>query len=624
MSDFNLLPRILIVDDRFGRIHHHQRNEERANLCKQYLIEDVTGDEIGKGTRQKIKKPVAQVVFCRGQMPVCSTIGDTVENDLEGTLEVIRKGWQTWQPNKPRWAMVLVDLCFYTGQVTEESEQEKGLGMPKGREGDDNPQHYFGLQLLRAIQSEFSELPVVILSSKRREEVSRACSCSGAYDFMVCDDEQGAKRLQQCLHYDGLIADDSRKITGHSKALLFALRAARRAASTPKNLLIRGERGTGKELLADFFHDQRQKNCPDKIPFILVNSAVLTKELYASELFGIKKKVATGVDERIGLIKQAEGGDLFLDEIKDMPPQVQAGVLRVLQNNQITPVGATAPQTIDVRFISATNADIEALVAADKFRADLLDRLINGGTIIYLPPLRERKEDIPTLVEKFVRQAESENPRARQREIEPDALNKLWTYDWPGNIRELRSCIYSAVDNYPRVEHLAPLHIQLSSEVDSAMSKNTVYVQQASVSLQPETHRVPSVSEGNHAIVNINELIQFMNEFSFKSTSAVELHGKLGELRAACARLLARYVTAALKIRNKNPTPTHPEGEPNIEGAMKLITGNPKLNQTEPGRLLKRLLKIDQKGIKTLVLSEPLLKKAAERVELKFHTEKKE
>jgi DNA-binding NtrC family response regulator len=516
--------------------------------------------------------------------------------------------------------MVLLDLCFYTGQVTKESEQEKGLGMPKGREGDDNPQNYFGLQLLRAIQKEFSELPVVILSSKRREDVSRAFSCSGAYDFLVSDDEQGSKRLQQCLYYDGLIADERRKITGHSKALLLALRAARRAASTPKNILIRGERGTGKELLADFLHYQRQKNCSEKIPFIVVNSAVLTPELYASELFGIKKKVATGVDERIGLIKEAEGGDLFLDEIKDMPPQVQAGVLRVLQNNQMTPVGATAPQTIDVRFISATNADIEVLVATDKFRTDLWDRLINGGCI-YLPSLRERKEDIPALVEKFVRQAESENPRARQREIEPNVLDKLCTYDWLGNIRELRSCIYSAVDNYPRVEHLAPIHIQLSSEAD--MSKNTVYVQQASVlSIQPETHLVPSGKVGNHAIVNTNDLIQFLNEFSFNSLSAVELHGKLSELRAACARLLARYVIAALKIKSKNPTPTHPEGEPNIEGAMKLITGNQGLNQTEPGRLLKRLLKIDLIGIKTLVLSEPLLKTAAERVELKFNTEK--
>ena len=119
MSDFNLLPHILIIGDRFGRIHHHRRNKERANLCRQYLIEDVTGDEIGKGTGQKIKKPVAQVVFCHGQRPVCSTIGDTVENDLAGTLEVIRSGWQTWQPHKPRWAMVLLDLCFYTGPVTK-------------------------------------------------------------------------------------------------------------------------------------------------------------------------------------------------------------------------------------------------------------------------------------------------------------------------------------------------------------------------------------------------------------------------------------------------------------------------------------------------------------------------
>src|ERR1044071_2712056 len=150
MSSTNI-PRILIIDDLFGRTHADHRNEERANLCGQYLIEDVTGDEIGKGQIQRIKKPIAQAVFCRGQKPRCSTVGDYVENDIEGTLEIIQDGWEEWRPERPRWAMVLLDLCFYTGRVTSESNQV-ALGMPEGRPGDDDPTQYFGLVLLKAIR----------------------------------------------------------------------------------------------------------------------------------------------------------------------------------------------------------------------------------------------------------------------------------------------------------------------------------------------------------------------------------------------------------------------------------------------------------------------------------------
>src|SRR5258706_699655 len=109
------LPLLLIIDDLFGRTHLDRRNEERANLCGQYLIEDVTGDEAGKGPVQRIKNPVAQAVFSRGQKPSCSTVGSHVENDLESTLKVIQDGWEEWRDERSRWAMVLLDLCFYTG-----------------------------------------------------------------------------------------------------------------------------------------------------------------------------------------------------------------------------------------------------------------------------------------------------------------------------------------------------------------------------------------------------------------------------------------------------------------------------------------------------------------------------
>jgi len=395
--------------------------------------------------------------------------------------------------------------------------------------------------------------------------------------------------LRECIQYDGLIPDETGKIIGHSKALLLCLRTARRAGLTQRNILIRGEQGTGKELLAAFLHEQRDKNSP----FVVVNSANFTSELFASELFGIGDKVASQVKKRDGLIKQADGGDLFFDEIKDMPDQVQAGVLRVLQDGEIRAVGAETSQTVNVRFISATNADIEALSGAGKYRSDLLNRLHEGGTI-YLPPLRERKEEIPALTEFFLRKAESENPRAKQgRKIDPDVLAKLCAYDWPGNIRELGNCIHSAVNNYPNVDYLAPIHIQFSSEPKQL--KSTVYV--------PETSQETVYSQ------TTSDFSNFMDSFVF-SSHAADLEGKLDYF----ALFLAKYITAALKATSKNKTAKNRDGELNLEGAMKLITGNHNLKGKAPSQLLKRLLKMNPDVIKKL--KEPLLNEAAKRVDL--------
>jgi len=450
-------PRILIIDDLFGRTHAEQRNEERANLCGQYLLLDVTGDERGKGEPQKVLEPTAEVVFYRGQRPETSVVGDHVENDLEGVLDVVRRGWSDVPQRYARWAMVLLDLCFYTGRVTEESSR-RAAGMPEGREGDDDPEQYFGLQILGALREQFPDLPVVILSSKSRKEVSRDIAYLGALAFLPRDDSNSPDLLRDYLWTHGLIQDTSGIQIGRSKEFLLALRAARRAASTQRNVLIQGERGTGKELLARYIH--RESLAGKETPFIVVNSAVLTPELFAAELFGIERGVATGVEQRLGLIQAAAGGDLFLDEISDMPAQVQAGVLRAIEDRQYTPIGARMPQSVNVRFLSASNADLDSLGSSGVFRHDLLDRLLEGGSV-RLPPLRERTEDIPLLAEKFVQDAEASQPRAMRRTIDPEALDLLLRHNWPGNIRELRSSLFGAVTNYPDVEHLVPVHLRL-------------------------------------------------------------------------------------------------------------------------------------------------------------------
>ena len=586
------IPRILIIDDLFGRTHPDRRNEERANLCGQYLLEDVTGDETDKGSTQRIKKPVAQAVFYRGQQPACATVGDVVENDLEGTLRVIREGWDRRPKGTPRWAMILLDLCFYTGRVTEASQRKQGLGMPEGRLGDDDPKRYFGLDILEAVHEQFPDLPVVILSSKSRDEVSRAFSYQGALGFLPRGEAQSPELLQEYLWRHGLIVDEQGQVVGRSKPLLLALRAARRATLDRRHVLIRGERGTGKELLARYLHRQAQDGKAH--PFIVVNSSVLSPDLFASELFGIQKRVATGVDQRAGLVAEADDGDLFLDEIKDMHPQVQAGILRMLEGREITSVGATTSQPVDVRVLSATNADIEAQAAAGSFRDDLLDRLREGGTIV-LPPLRDRKEDLPLLVEWFVREAEEKNKAALRRAIDSEALDKLLAYDWPGNIRELRTCIFNAVNNYPDVEHLVPVHIQFA-ESRPAATPGDGQMQQPGPMPQPVPVPGKKVS-ASHGPVQLT------------ASDPDTLRDSLTDLQA----VLAAYLEAALEA-TRDPL----SGEPKATTAYKLLTEKSRWGSNPTTRaydLFNRLLNIAPEVVEDLLDQYPLLRQVYEQAE---------
>lgn len=582
------LPRLLIIDDLYGRTLPNCRNEERARLCGQYLLEDITGDEVGK-TSLRINSPIAQVIFHRGQSPHQSVVGDTVENDLDSVINFVREGWT--HSNQAKWSLVLLDLCFYTGSVTEESSR-RTVGMPEGRNDDHDPNHYFGLQILESIHKEFPDLPIVILSSKSRSEVSLEFTTKGALGFLSRGDDDSPETLKDYIWKHGLIPDESGDIIGNSKPIMLVLRAARRAALSRKNVLLRGERGTGKELLARYINLQRLP--PKAGAFVTINSAVFTTELFASELFGIEPRTATQVEARIGLIEKARGGDLFFDEIKDMPLQVQAAILRVIEQREFIRVGGRAPSKIDVRFLSATNADLEAIAAVGNFRLDLLDRLREGGSI-YLPPLRERKEDIPLIVEKFVRSAERDIPGAMRREIELEALDKLCDYDWPGNIRELRECIFKAVSEYPDVEHLVPSHIEI------LLNKSSFREETAGLAAPIKSHEDNDLTRINN---NVDELIRAIELFWFNPENPSSLAGKLPKLKRAYTGLLARYLAAALKATRK-PTPENPDGEIHISPALKLMRGEKLLTTSQAADEIKRILK-ECKDVKDPILQEAL------------------
>src|SRR6266851_4843039 len=236
-----------------------------------------------------------------------------------------------------------------------------------------------------------------------------------------------------------------------------------RVAQTPTTVLIRGESGTGKELVARAIH--RYSNLRDK-PLVTVNCTALTPTLMESELFGHKRGSFTGaVADKVGLFEKADGATIFLDEVGDMPPEMQGKLLRVLQAGEVKPVGDVVTRKVRVRVIAATNRDLEKALATSEFREDLFYRF-NAFTVV-LPPLRERSEDIPVLAYHFLRKAEAKVNKKVDR-FAPEALDLLKRYPWPGNLRELENIIERAVvlATSQQVEvALLPLHLQESVPV---------------------------------------------------------------------------------------------------------------------------------------------------------------
>jgi DNA-binding NtrC family response regulator len=250
------------------------------------------------------------------------------------------------------------------------------------------------------------------------------------------------KRLRHELDYlrnEQQETYDFEKIVGNSEALQRVLGVVRKVAKSNSTVLIHGETGTGKELIAGAIHHNSLRAARN---FVKVNCAALQENLLESELFGHEKGAFTGADrQRIGRFEQADGGTLFLDEIGDMSPSTQAKILRVLQEHEFERLGGTRTIRVDVRLIAATNRDLPAMVAAGGFREDLYYRL--NVVSIQTPPLRERKEDILALAMSFLRRYGNELKK-RLDGLDPEAQKLLMRYNWPGNIRELENAIERA------------------------------------------------------------------------------------------------------------------------------------------------------------------------------------
>ncbi len=281
--------------------------------------------------------------------------------------------------------------------------------------------------------------------------------------------EERLRAQVSALRRDLAHRDRFADMIGSGAAMAEVFRMMESAAASPIPVLIEGETGTGKELVARGIH---RASARAEGPFLAVNCAAVSETLLESELFGHRRGAFTGAtQDHRGLFEAATGGSIFLDEIGEMPLSMQAKMLRVLQEGEIIPVGDTRPRKVDVRVLSATNRDLKAETGRQAFRQDLYYRL--AVFPIQLPPLRSRREDIPLLAERFLQRA-AERHRKRVPAIDPIAVDLLARFDWPGNVRELENEIERAVALARDGDLIGPAHLspKLRSGADDAALAN--------------------------------------------------------------------------------------------------------------------------------------------------------
>jgi DNA-binding NtrC family response regulator len=310
-----------------------------------------------------------------------------------------------------------------------------------------------GLKTFQAMHEIQPKLPVIVMTAYGNTDTAIQATKLGAFDYVLKPFEipemlatiekalEAGRFMRSRVEMDATPeADSADAIFGRSKSMQEVYKAIGRVASTDATVLIRGESGTGKELVARAVYNHSVR--ADK-SFLVINCVAIPETLLESELFGYEKGAFTGaVNRKLGKIEQADGGTVFLDEIGDMPFSIQAKILRLLQEKSIERLGGRSPISVDVRVIAATNRDLEAALAEDRFREDLYYRL--KVVTLRLPPLRERAGDISMLavyfLRRFAREMSVDSPG-----ITEEAKNIMEHYAWPGNVRELGNTIQKAL-----------------------------------------------------------------------------------------------------------------------------------------------------------------------------------
>ncbi len=308
-----------------------------------------------------------------------------------------------------------------------------------------------GLDVLAGVKAQSPDTPVILMTAFGGVETAVEAIKRGAYHYLTKPfrldevlvfvrralEDQRLRTEHRTLRRTDALRSGFGAMVGKSAKMRALYDLVERVAQADVPVLVRGESGTGKELVARAIHHEGHRKAG---PFVAVNCTALPASLLESELFGHVKGAFTGATAaRRGLFVEADGGTLFLDEIGDMPPDLQARLLRVLEDGEVRAVGADGARKVDVRIVAATHQDLEARVSDGRFRKDLYYRL--DVAQVRLPPLGERREDIPALVEHFLGRAQERNPRAKVKAFSPELLAALCARSWPGNVRELENAV---------------------------------------------------------------------------------------------------------------------------------------------------------------------------------------
>jgi DNA-binding NtrC family response regulator len=312
-----------------------------------------------------------------------------------------------------------------------------------------------GLDILNAAREQDPMTPVILMTAQASLQSAIAAVNSGAFHYIQkpFSNDELVNILRRACEYRQVRVEnkqlkqeirrrDKGAVTrpiGKSKKFLEVLKLAEHVAPTDSTVLIQGESGTGKEVIARYVHNLSNRS---EGPFLSINCGALPENLLESELFGHVKGSFTGaVRDKQGLFAAARGGSFFLDEVGEMPPSLQVKLLRVLQEREAIPVGATEAIPVDVRIIAATNRDLEEEIRRGNFRSDLFYRL--NVIALNLPPLRERRDDLLLLIEAFLQQLATETG-TEPKALSAEALDAVMVYEWPGNVRELENALEHA------------------------------------------------------------------------------------------------------------------------------------------------------------------------------------
>ena len=468
-KDTSKLPKVLIIDDQFGRSllgrkFRHSVGEEvfsgyiadRQNLCFNYGFADITES----ATKVNKKNCIAQTIFCPAQKWNSQT--KTIENDETVAIEMVKSGWPF--NDGTRWSLILLDLRFVYGPLNIFGDPQEGS--------------LFGIDvLLPLLRKQFGEdIPIVVLSSTSKDENNAKVRRLGALDFIQRipgagdPPEKARSTLSNALFHHGLIPDYSNLIVGNSLPILKMLRQARRGALSARNIMLLGETGTGKGLLASYIHQISSRSAA---PFEVFHAAHRPAELQADELFGHWKGAFTDAHaDSPGIWERADGGTLFIDEVADINIKVQQTLMQPIEERKVRRIGvapknSSAPKPVDVLVILATNRDINLATSSGEFKGDFLNR-INAFTI-EAPPLRDRPEDIPMLVKHL---SATIKPDWNGRFLQ-DAMDTLLAWEWrEGNIRELRNVIERAITNNPG-QDITAADVTMTNMVVSTLKMNS-------------------------------------------------------------------------------------------------------------------------------------------------------